>query len=367
MAEAAEEDDGGERTESASPRKREESRKKGMLAQSQDLGQVCVLCAGLIAMSSFGLGLISALNEAMRGCLGNLHSANGSISWLLQTGAGLIWNVCYALGLICACATITGMAIGMLQAGLYFNFELLSLKWERVDPIKGTQRLFSPASAVTALLGIGKVAVVVFASYGALVDIMRSSNLLWQQTPLELLIGMLNSGVSLGWTIAIPMLCLAAADYGYKKWKYEKDLMMTKEEVKQEGKQQEGDPHIKQRIRQIQRQRAMRRMMQDVPKATVVVTNPTHVAVALRYEAGVTAAPVVVAKGEHLVAQRIKAIALASGIPVYEEPPLARAMLRAIPIGAPVTMEFYRAVAEILAVLYRARNNPIQPALRRTA
>jgi flagellar biosynthetic protein FlhB len=362
----AEEHD-GERTEPASPRKREESRKKGMLAQSQDLGQVCVLCAGLVAISYFGPGLINALNESMRGCLGNLHTADGPVSWLSQTGAALVLNVGWALLLICVCAAAAGMGIGMLQSGLYFNIELLSFKWERVDPVKGIQRLFSLTSAVSALLGICKVAVVVFASYGAVVEVMRSSNLLWQQTPRELLLVILHGGVSLGWTIAIPLFCLAAADYGYKKWKYEKDLMMTKEEVKQEGKQQEGDPHIKQRIRQIQRQRAMQRMMQDVPKATVVVTNPTHVAVALRYEAGVTAAPVVIAKGEHLVAQRIKAIAHANGIPVYEEPPLARAMLRAIPIGAPVTMEFYRAVAEILAVLYRARNNAIHPALRRTA
>jgi flagellar biosynthetic protein FlhB len=361
------EDDRGERTEPASPRKREEARKNGMLAQSQDFGQVLALCAGLIVLSSFGPQLIDALSNLMHGVFANLHSEDTPTQWLVKNGGGLAWRVAHVLILIIGCTAMTGLAAGLLQAGLHFNLELLTFKWERVDPIAGVKRLFSLTSAVGALFGLCKVAILTFAVYSAISAIITNSHMLWQLTPRELLLSMLRDGVSLGWSIAIPLLILAAADYGYKRWKFEKDLMMTKDEVRQENKQQEGDPHIKQRIRQIQRQRAMRRMMQDVPKATVVVTNPTHVAIALRYEPGVTAAPVVIAKGEHLIAQRIKAIARENGIPIHEEPPLARAMLRVIPVGQPVTVEFYRAIAEILAVLYRGKNKPVQPVARRSA
>ena len=177
---------------------------------------------------------------------------------------------------------------------------------ERLNPLSRLQQMFSLGTIVSTLLGIAKVTVISLAAYTVVASIVSAAPHWWQM-PAGGLFNMASSMAgSLAWTIAVPMLILGVLDYGYKRWQFERDLRMTRQEVREENRQQEGDPHIKQRIRQIQRARAQRRMMKDLPKATVVITNPTHVAVALRYEAG-GGAPVVVAKGEHLVAQRIKA------------------------------------------------------------
>ncbi len=350
------EDDRGERTEAPSLKKREDARKKGMFAQSPDLSQALMLCAGIAAISSFGPQLIEALSQMMRSSISGAGIKENLATWLSQRGPAIFAPVFSVMMLICGCILLSGMGAGLLQAGIHINFELLELKWERIDPLEGIKRLFSLTSLVATIFGVMKIVLVAAVGYGALSEIIATSHQLWQQPAGGLILLILQLAVHLAWTLGLAMLCLGIADYGYKRWKYERDLMMTKDEVREENKQQEGDPHIKQRIRQIQRQRAMRRMMQEVPTATVVVTNPTHVAVALRYDPMVSIAPVVVAKGEHKLAERIKAIARQHDVPVFEEPPLARAMLRAIPVGHPIKFEFYRAVAEILAMLHRRKN-----------
>lgn len=353
------EEDRGEKSEAASPRKREEARRKGMIAQSQDLSQALVLAASLAALTVFAPRLATALQAFMHGWLMELHSKKDIVSILLEHGPALLFPVGLAAVFIIGAVALAGIAVGMLQAGLQFNFELLEPKWERIDPMAGFERIFSLTSLVSTLFGVLKLAVVGWGAYGAMMEILKVSTVWWQVSASGLLPLTIHLLLNLGWSVAVPMLLLAGADYGYKRWKYERELMMTKEEVREENKQQEGDPQIKQRIRQIQRARAMRRMMQDVPKATVIITNPTHVAVALRYEPGTSLAPMVVAKGEHLTAQRIKQIAHEHGIPVIEEPPLARAMLRSVAVGQEISIEFYKAVAEILALLYK-RTKAIQ-------
>lgn len=347
-------DEADNRTEPATQRKREESRKKGIFAHSPDLAGAVALTAGLLALGAFGPWMTRAILDLMKGWFGHLdgqQSINEVLSQVPTAIFPVALAVCCAIGVVAA----AGAVINILQAGLQFNLEWLAPKWERVDPLEGVKKMFSLSSLVGAGFGLLKLLVVSWAAYQILIAASSSAPMWWQVRTGGLLALCGGLVLKLSWAVALPLLLLAAADYVYKKWKHEKELMMTREEIKEENRQQEGDPHIKQRIRQIQRTRAMKRMMQDVPKATVIITNPTHVAVALRYEPGMMA-PIVVAKGEHLVAQRIKAIAAGHGIPVIEEPPLARAMLRVVQIGQVIPFEFYRAVAEILALLYRRRS-----------
>jgi len=354
------------KTEAASPRKREESRNKGNFASSSDLSSAAAIAAGLIALASFGPRIFETQLNLMRGWLTGLDG-HASVADLLNEKLPLFLPP-IALALCSAILVILGtsMVIGFVQAGLHFNLDWLAPKWERINPLEGFTRLFSLNSLMSAIFGTVKLIVVTWFAYQTLCTIFITAPSLYQVSTKSLLPMVSELMLSLCWSVTVPLLLLAAADYGYKFWKHEKDLMMSREELKQENRQQEGDPHVKQRIRGIQRQRALKRMMQDVPKATVIVTNPTHVAIALRYEPGM-AAPIVVAKGEHLVAQRIKAIGFQHDIPVIEEPPLARAMLRVVQIGQEIPLEFYRAVAEILALLYRRKNGIAKAPARRSA
>jgi len=347
-------DDQENKTEQASPRKREESRKKGIFAHSPDLAGAVALSAGLLSLAAFGPWIVRSQLDLMKSWFAHLDGQRSVAEILNQEFPAAVLPVALAVCSTIAAVMVAGVVINVLQAGLHFNLEWLAPKWDRVDPMEGSKKLFSLNSLVGAGFGVLKLAVVSWAAYHVLIAASASAPMWWQSPASGLLSLCSQLVMKLSWSVATPLFVLAAGDFGYKKYKHEKELMMSREELKEENRQQEGDPHIKQRIRQIQRTRAMKRMMQDVPKATVVITNPTHVAVALRYEPGM-AAPIVIAKGEHLVAQRIKAIAASHDIPVIEEPPLARAMLRVVQIGQEIPFDFYRAVAEILALLHRRR------------
>ena len=357
------EEDRGDKTEEASPRKREDARKRGMIAQSPDLNHALVLVASLLALATLGSGIITSQLTFMKGWFAQIDGHTPLTDFLTQRAPAAMLPVFLATVAVIGMITLAALASGILQAGIHFNPDLISAKWERVDPLQGLSRLFSLTSLVSTVLGILKLVALSWAAYALLSTVFVNAPSFWQLSAPALLSLAGDLSMKLGWSIALPMLVVGGVDYVYRKWKHEKDLMMSRDELREENKQQEGDPHIRQRIRQIQRQRAMRRMMQDVPKATVVITNPTHVAVALRYEAGASAAPVVIAKGEHIIAGRIKAIAAEHGVPVIEEPPLARALLKSVHIGQEISVEFYRAVAEVLAVLHRQKTGAVQGVL----
>ena len=350
------EDDQGDRTEAASPRKREEARKAGQFARSPDLSAAAVLCAALIGLSAFGGTMFVGEISFMKQWIGHLDGKSDILKILTNqfpTGAAAVsWGL---LGMLLI-VELAALGIGIAQCGLHIHEDIIPLRFESLNPINGFKRIFSLQTLVSTAMGLAKIAVISIFAYRIIRALIEAAPF-WWQSPLGNLFAMGSALASqLAWSIAIPMLLLGVIDYGYKWWKTEKDLMMTKDEVKQENKQNDGDPHVKNRIRQIQRSRAARRMMKDVPKATVVITNPTHVAVALLYDAKSSGAPVVIAKGEHLMAQRIKQIAREHNIPVMEEPPLARALNRTTEIGQEIPVEFYRAVAAILALLHRAKN-----------
>lgn len=358
------EGDRGDRTEPATPRKREEARKQGNYANSQDLSGSLMLAAGLGALTLCGPALVGGLVALIRFVFQRLPEQINVTDFmthqLLAAGVPLM----LALGGVLGAVLVASLAVHIYQAGWHIYMDQAVPKFERLDPTAGFGKLFSLNSFVSMFFGVFKMAAVSWIAFRLLQSVVQAAPV-WWQLPVESLMPLATSyATSLAWSVVLPLVVLGVADYGYRWWKYERDMMMTRQEVQDENKQTEGDPKIKARVRQVQRQRAMRRMMTKVPKATVVITNPTHVAIALQYEPGASGAPVVVAKGEHLIAQRIKEIAAKNGVPIIEEPPLARALLRTVQIGQEIPLEFYRAVAEVLALVYRRRSGLAQAALR---
>jgi flagellar biosynthetic protein FlhB len=352
------EDNDQERTESATPHKREEARKEGRVAKSQDLAVALSLAGVLSALSAVAPQLGRSLQEFIALSIHEMPHRELSapeLQTLMVQGA-----LAAALGLagIVGAAMLVGLATGFLQVGWMMNFDLLQPKAERISPMTGFNRLFSMEGVGNFFVGCAKMCAVTasayvwFAAQGG--NFPQYSNLRAE----EILPSAGAQFSSLAWRVAVVLLVIGIVDYLLNWWKLEKSLRMSKQEVKEENKSQDGDPHVKQRIRSIQRANATRRMMQDVPKATVVITNPTHVAVALLYDPMLGGAPVVLAIGKDLVAQRIKEIARENNIPIHEEPPLARALLKYAEVGREIPADFYRAVAQILAFLMRKKAAP---------
>jgi flagellar biosynthetic protein FlhB len=208
---------------------------------------------------------------------------------------------------------------------------------------------------IELLKNIIKILIVGFVAYSSLSGLMEESISLMDSDVAAILGYMTHAGLVVGFKVSLAFLVLAAADYGYQRFEFERELRMTKQEVKEEMKSQEGDPLIKSRIRSVQRQIAYKRMMQEVPKADVVITNPTHLAIAIKYEVGKMTAPKVIAKGADLIAQRIKHIAQEHGIPMIEDRPLAQSLYKTVDVGEEIPEKLFQAVAQVLAYIYRLK------------
>jgi flagellar biosynthetic protein FlhB len=274
----------------------------------------------------------------------------GTIQWL-AFDMSIRLAVCVAP--IILFILLGGTLINIVQVGFLFTGQPLMPKFERLNPITGLQKFVSLRSLVELVKSILKLTLVTYIVWGAFRDRWQELFLLMHMTPLGITLS-ISSLVYDAWLrVVIAMLILGILDYGYQRWQYEQDLRMTMQEAREEAKEMEGDPRLKQRVRQIQRQMAMQRMMKDVPKADVIITNPTTYAVALRYNVGEMAAPVVIAKGARLVAQRIRDLAVLHDVPIVEKPELARALFRTIEVGGTIPENLFRAVAEVLAFVYR--------------
>jgi flagellar biosynthetic protein FlhB len=229
-------------------------------------------------------------------------------------------------------------------------------KLEKINPVSGFSRFFSMRSIVETLKNIVKLVLIICVAYITLKKEFLTMLTLADASVLSIWAYVLAVSYKVILRIALAMVIIAILDYAYQRFEHEKQLKMTHQEVKEERKQLEGDPQVKARIRSLQREMARRRMMEQVPKATVVVTNPTHLAIALRYEPKENDAPVVVAKGKDLIAQKIKKLAQENDVPVVEDKPLARSMYDKVEVGFPIPVEFFTAVAEIMAYVYRLKN-----------
>ena len=249
---------------------------------------------------------------------------------------------------------VMSVAASMLQVGFNFTLEPLMPKFDKINPLSGFQRLFSKRSLVELIKSFIKIGVVGYFIYRFIVKETAQLPKLIFQDLIDTLPLASSLIIDLAFQIGAVILILAIIDYFYQWWEHNESLKMSKEEIKQEFKQAEGDPQLKGKIKERQRAMAMQRMMQEVPKASVVITNPTHFAVALRYEKDMTA-PVIVAKGQDFLAQRIKTLAQEHGVNIVENKMLARSLYRAVEVGDEVPPELYQAVAEVLAHVYRLK------------
>lgn len=344
-----------ERTEQATPRRREEARNQGQVARSSELCSVAILLAGLLALSGLGAYMYRALAQFTTRMLTDgftiqLDLANAP-AYILDW-AGLTTQVAAPLIIVLAAVALL---INFAQVGAIVTGKPLEPKFNRISPLSGIKRLFSARGLVELIKGLFKIAIILYITYltigGEAANYIRF---------LDMEVGQIFavSGelvLKLGYRILLAMLVLSVLDYAFQRWEFEKNLRMSRQEIKEEFKQQEGDPQVRARVRSLQREMAHRRMMEDVPRADVVVTNPTHLAIALRYDPKEMAAPQVVAKGQRLMAQRIKEMARQAGVPLVEDKPLARALFKAVQVGDTVPEELFKAVAQVLAYVYQLK------------
>ncbi len=349
--------DAGERTEAATPKKRDESRRKGSVAKSTEVNSALILLAAILILQGVGSMLAGRLMELIRtffGMAGRMPVNDANVqTWVSQ----IVVFVLVTIGPIMLGLMVIGAVASVSQVGLHFYWEPMSPKFHKLNPLKGLKRLLiSKHSAVELFKNLMKIVVVGFVGYSAVKGMIEDSLVLMDSDAGEVITFMTSSALSAATKMGLAFLVLAALDYAFQRYEHEESLKMTKQEVKEEGKMAEGDPQVKGRIRSIQRQIAYKRMMQDVPKADVVVTNPTHVAVALKYDVANMNAPKVIAKGAELIAQRIKEIAFAHNIPVMEDRILARTLYKTVEVGEEIPEKMFQAVAQLLAYIFRMRN-----------
>jgi flagellar biosynthetic protein FlhB len=346
-------DDAGEKTEQPTPRKLEDAIKRGQIPRSAEVQTVLVLGSVLLVFQFSGAEIWRHMASVFCVVLGHLHDIPLSMNTL---------HAYFIKGLFvfAACAApfvIAAMVGGVLAGGLQSRFqtasEVLEFKWERVNPAAGFQRVFSTRNLAPAGLALIKLATVLILSYGAIRTTI-SDPIFYSTVDVARIAGfMAKAAFSLTLRMVIALAIIAAIDYTYQFWRNKLDLMMSKQEVKEEMRSSEGDPHIKARQRRRRTLKTQRKMLEDVPKADVVVTNPTHLAIALRYDRKTMRAPKIVAKGSRLNAKRIREIAQAHQIPIIENKPLARMMFKYGKVDGEVPAQLYAAVAEILAWVYR--------------
>jgi flagellar biosynthesis protein FlhB len=353
----------GEKTFDATPHRRQEAREQGQVAFSQDLGSALLLLLGVLLLMMLGTGVMKFCAEFMRNQLGNLTELttdqNTLLDGCLRIALPLAAVVLPILGLIMLGAILSSF----LQVGFLWLPERLTPDVGRINPASGMKRIFSLAG--TARLGFGLVKVLLVTIVAAAIVWMRRDEVMRAGGLDPARLGLFLVDITLKtmlWT-AVVLLILAILDYGVQRWKYEQDLRMTHQEVREEMKNLQGDPQIVARRRAIQRQMVLNRISTSVPKADVVVTNPTELAVAIQYDPQEMAAPVVVAKGAGVLAQRIRRLALENNIPVVERKPLAQLLYKEVDIGKPIPTDAYTAVAEVLAYVYQLQGKklPVPP------
>jgi len=343
------------KTESATPKRRSEERDKGNLPKSREFPAVAVMLGvfGAMYLTSGRLmgGLTAVFRDFLTASASRVNTVDGVHTLLndLFVRGGLLLLPSFAGTVFFAAAS------NLAQTGFLFTTEPLRPNFERLNPVAGVKKLFSPQSLAELVKAVIKFALVGFVAWRVIRGEIPFLPEIIEKTPKEIILYFLRVGSSILLQCGLLLLFLAAGDYAFQWWSFEKSIRMTKQEVKEEFRQQEGDPAVKSRIRSLQREKARRRILQEVPKADVVITNPTHFAVALRYERGSSEAPRVVVKGADLMALRIREIAGDSGVPVVERPPLARALYRDVEEGQEIPCELYQAVAEVLAYVYRLR------------
>ena len=344
----------GEKTEEPTAKKRADARKKGQVGRSQEVNSAFVLLVGFFALKLLWDSIYVSIATYTTYVFTNLNQTVDTEN-ILRIFISIVLVLAKTAFPIMIFIMLIGLAVNFFQVGLNINTESIEFKLDKLNPINGFCRIFYKRSRVVLAKSFFKILVVGFFLYRFIHEqILAMPQFMFFDltTSLALVAEII---FQMSFIVIGVIMIMAFLDYGYQKWQTTQDLKMSKQEVKDEMKQTEGDPQIKGKIRQKQRQMAMARMMKEVPKADVIITNPTHYAVALSYEQGMVA-PTVIAKGQDLVAQRIKEIGREARVPIVENKPLARTLYAAVQVGDAVPQELYQAVAEVLAYVYRLKH-----------
>lgn len=340
-----------ENTEQATPRKLEEAREKGQVAKSKEIPSAAIILGSITIFYFFGESVLGNLMELSRG----LFAQSASVELNVTSAHEILKSSAYGLMLVMLpffVLPVIGLAANVLHIGFIFSTDPLVPKLSKVNPVEGLKKLFSISTGVELIKTLLKFSVMGFMAYSVIKDELPLLAQLADAETNAIILYLGRAGFKLLLKTVWVIVVIAIIDYAFQRWEWARNLKMSKHEVKEEFKDTEGQPLVKSRIRSLQRQLAMQRMMHEVPEATVVVTNPTHYAIAIKYEQGTMEVPVVVAKGAGVVAQKIREAAEANGVPLVENKTLARTLWKAVEIGAEIPQNLYQAIAEILAFVY---------------
>jgi flagellar biosynthetic protein FlhB len=346
----------GEKTEPATEKRRQDAIQRGNVVKSQDLGSVVVLLTGFLMLRFYGPQMYGMCGEYMQYSFSHAIFTELTLSETIILLNQFILVLLKIMTPFLMAILLTSIASNIIQTGFLFRFDTLIPDIDRLNPVSGIQNIFSWKMIAELVKSILKIIIVSYIPYNTMRTEIPMLIRFFKIEPMPAMIILLKIIFAMAMKIIAILLVLALADWAFQKWRHEENIKMSKEEIKEEYKQREGDPKVKQKIRERQRQASSRRMMDEVPKATVVVTNPTHIACALKYDPQNDNAPTLVAMGAGLIAQKIKEIAKEHNVPIIENKPLARQLYKMLEIGDEIPSDLYAAVVEILAQVYRMKN-----------
>ena len=357
----AENQDGQEKSEEPSGKRLQEARQKGNIPKSQEVNSTAILLVVLFIMLIFGPSMKDQLTFIMQHVFSNLHNITIDMDYLSDQFPKTAILVLSIIGPITIALLFAGIGVNIAQVGLLFTTKPLEPDFKKLNPISGLKRImFSRKSMVDLAKNLAKLSIVSVVSYTTIMDHQEEFILLIYKSTSEFFDFMFEIILILSIKILIVFIIISVLDFIFQKKDHIRNLKMTKQEVKDESKQMEGDPQVKGRIKSMQRQLTMNRMMTEVPNADVVITNPTHYAIALKYDKeGGMRAPTVIAKGMNKIAFKIRSIAEENKVTIVENPPLTRAMYKIVDIGDEVPEQFYETIAEILAYVYSLKNKKL--------
>ena len=351
------EQQGQEKTEAPTEKKRRESREEGQVAFSRELPSAALLAGILLTLIATSPLILDAFREMTTKIFREMSKANElSIDSLYDLSGEIYYTLLPAFAPFTVIIVLVGILASILQVGVQITLKAIAPKFNKISPLTGLKRLFSTQSLADFLKSMAKLIIVGIVGYITYMDKITELNGLSVATPEAILEYNFTVVAEVSGKIVLALVAIAIFDYLYQRWHHEKQLMMTKQEVKEETKQTEGDPQLKARIRQIQREMSNARMMQEVPKADALIVNPTHFSVAILYDREVMEAPEITAKGTDHMALRMRTVARENNVPILERPELARDLYANVEIGESIPERFYKAIAEILAFVYRLRS-----------